>query len=109
MPDAERIIQTIPLARLLDILVKTGTPPEAQNLILKDERVVSLLLYSSSWLSYILPELNTEQLLSLSCADAIPKWAALSAENRFQELAKSAAANNPDRTKRRRQRKSTDT
>jgi hypothetical protein len=106
MPDTEHIIQTIPLARLLDALVKTGTPPEAQNLILKDERVVSLLLYSSSWLSYILPELNPEQLLSLSCADVIPKWAALAAEKRFQELAKSTVAINPDSPKRRRRRKS---
>jgi hypothetical protein len=104
MPDTEHIIQTIPLARLLDALVKTGTPPEAQNLILKDERVVSLLLYSSSWLSYILPELNPAQLLSLSCADAIPKWVALAAENRFAESAKAATLNTPDRVKRRRRR-----
>jgi hypothetical protein len=104
----ESIIQSAPLARLLGVLVGTDTPPEAQNLILKDERVVSLLLYSSSWLSFILPELNSEQLLSLSCSDNIPRWIAQAAENRFQELTASAVANDPDRPKRRRRRKTAD-
>jgi hypothetical protein len=101
MTEAADIIQSIPLARLLSALVKTDAPPEMQNLILQDERVSSLLLYSSSWLSYILPELNTEQLLSISCADNIPRWTALAAEQRFQELTKSAVAEHPKRRRRR--------
>jgi hypothetical protein len=88
---AARDIQSAPLERLLGMLAKPDMLAEIQDLILKDERVVSLLLYSSSWLSHILPELNKGQLLSLSCADNIPKWTALAAEQRFQELTKSAA------------------
>jgi hypothetical protein len=103
---AERVIKETSLACLLVYLPSPTTPPVLRELILCDDRVYSVLLRSSLWLADTLPTLNPEQLLSLSCAGYIPKWAALAAEKRFQELTKSAALNTPERTTHRKHRKS---
>jgi hypothetical protein len=56
-----------------------------------------------------LDKFPADKLLTLISLDFLPAWLRKAAENRFQELTKSAAANDPDRTKRHRRRKTADT
>ncbi|MDR1453388.1 MAG: hypothetical protein LBJ25_05385 [Candidatus Margulisbacteria bacterium] len=100
---AESIIKEMSLANLLVNLPAPTTPPVLKELILRDDRVYSILLYSSLWLADILPGLNTEQLLSLSCADFAPRWVSKAAEKRFTAITSSSAGIS---TRRRKHRKS---